>query len=81
MAQTEQEGALRTIALRKQRLGRVHDTDQLVLDVQVAAAPDKAVGDHPLERRMGPLSRGGGHDILVRHQHGRLQVGRLPCQV
>src|SRR5512137_1809516 len=67
MTHAEQNGALRAEPLLEQNLGRVHDADQLVLDVQRTAAPDEAIDNLPLERRMGPLGRVSGDHILVRH--------------
>ena len=75
MPQTKQDGALRAVALLQQRFGCFHDADQLVLDVQRAAPPDEAIYDLAFEGRVGPLGRVGRDDILVRHEHHRLQVG------
>ena len=81
--QAEQNGALRAVALPEQRLGGVHDADQLVLDVQRAAAPDEAVDDHPVERRVGPLGRVGGADTTswCAISITGSRSARLPCQV
>ena len=75
VTQPEQDRALRAVPLLEQRLRRLHDADQLVLDVQRAPPPDEAIDDLAIEWRVRPLGRVGGDDILVRHQHHRFQIG------
>ena len=72
--QAEQDRPLRPVALREQDFGGFEDSDELVLDVQRAAAPDEFAGDLALERRVGPTGRVCGYHVLVRHQHDRLEV-------
>ena len=76
MTQTKQDRPFRLIALSQQHLGRFHDADQLVFDVQRASAPYETIGYTPFKGRVRPLrqrDRIGGNDILVRHQHNRVQ--------
>ena len=78
MPKTEQDRALWAVALLQERLRSFHDPNQLVLDVQRAASPDEAIHDLAFEGRVCPLSRIGRDDVLVRHEHHRLQVRALP---
>ncbi len=74
MPQAKQDRALRAVSLLKERFSGFHNADQLVLDIQRAASPDEAIDNLALERRVGPLGRVSGDNILVRHEHHRLQV-------
>ena len=59
-------------ALADQPLGRLQHAQQRDLGIQCAAAPQLALKHLAAERRMLPLFRIHGHNVVMRHQHGRL---------
>jgi hypothetical protein len=56
----DQQGPPRREPFLEERLDRLEDCDERRLVVERSAAPHKAVGDRPRERRMGPRRLGPG---------------------
>ena len=67
----EDEVAVVTPALARERGERDGARGDLALHVERAAAPDEAVAELAAERVGAPLARVGGHDVGVREQRER----------